>query len=123
MFNNLALVFIGGGLGSVLRFLITRFMTSRFEYGLPISTLSVNVIGSLLLGLFIGFAHKNNWGESQYLILFTVGFCGGFTTFSTFSYENIILLKQGDYLMTILYTTLSLGLGLSAAFLGIELSK
>lgn len=123
MFNNLVLIFVGGGLGSVLRFLITRFMTDKFEFGLPLGTLSVNLIGSLLLGLFIGFAHKNNWGESQLLILFTVGFCGGFTTFSTFTYENILLLKQGDYAMTVLYASLSLGLGLAVAFLGIELSK
>lgn len=123
MFNKLLFVFIGGGLGSVIRYIITRYVTHKYESDLPLGTFIVNVIGSLLLGVIVGVAQKNNWVESHILVLFTAGFCGGFTTFSAFALENVLLMKQGDVAIVLFYTTLSIILGLVAAFLGLWLTR
>ena len=113
-------VFVGGGLGSVARFLVSRFVTSKFEVELPLGTLIVNVLGSLLLGLFIGLIQRFNYSEAQLVLLFTVGFCGGFSTFSTFSYETIELIKNGNHLVAVFNVLLSL---MVCLFLGYKLAK
>jgi len=116
------LVFVGGGFGSVARYLLGKWFNS-FETAIPYGTMLSNVLGSLLIGLIIGFLAKtSNFTESQSLLLVT-GFCGGFTTFSTFSYENQLFLKSGDYFNFIVYTFGSLILGIMAVVLGLYLSK
>ena len=85
MWNSAVLIFLGGGLGSVLRFLISQYISIKIESGIPWGTFVVNILGSLLLGAIIGFFHKMNLSSSQYVVFFTIGFCGGFTTFSTFT--------------------------------------
>ncbi|MGY8952394.1 MAG: fluoride efflux transporter CrcB [Flavobacteriales bacterium] len=92
MWNSALLIFLGGGLGSVLRFLISQYISKKIESGIPWGTFVVNILGSLLLGAIIGFFHKMNLSSSQYVVFFTIGFCGGFTTFSTFTMENLLLL-------------------------------
>ncbi|ETN95218.1 CrcB protein [Zhouia amylolytica] len=115
-------IFLGGGLGSVVRFLVSKLVYTS-SYNFPLSTFTVNVIGSLVIGLLTGLASKN-FGLSQSFLLFTVtGFCGGFTTFSTFALENVSLLKQGDYLNFILYTIGSIIFGILAVFLGFIITK
>ena len=116
------LVFVGGGFGSVARYLLGKWFNS-FETAIPYGTMLSNVLGSLLIGFIIGFLAKtSNFTESQSLLLVT-GFCGGFTTFSTFSYENQLFLKSGDYFNFIVYTFGSLILGIMAVVLGLYLSK
>ncbi|MFV8226744.1 fluoride efflux transporter CrcB [Christiangramia aquimixticola] len=121
MIKNLILIFIGGGLGSSLRYLISK--TLNISGLFPLGTFAVNIIGSLLLGLLMGWALKSNMLQSPVMFLAGVGFCGGFTTFSTFSFENYTLLKSGDYLLFSFYFFGSLILGIIAILIGILISK
>lgn len=116
------LVFVGGGFGSVVRYFISKWL-NNIENTIPYGTLTVNVVGSLLIGLVIGyFVEGSNMSEEQTLLLAT-GFCGGFTTFSAFAYEHHLFLKNGDYLNFAIYTLGSLVLGIAAIFMGLYLSK
>lgn len=117
--KELIYVFIGGGTGSVLRFLISMLwrhlsLHPRFtSIVFPWPTLIVNVLGCFLIGLLYQYAERWGWPVEVRLML-TVGLCGGFTTFSTFSYEGITLLNGGYYTMYVLYLVLSIILGLLA---------
>lgn len=116
------LVFIGGGFGSVARYLLGKWLNNIENY-FPFGTMLANVLGSLLIGLIIGYLAKtSNISETQSLLLAT-GFCGGFTTFSTFAYENQLFLKNGDYVSFLSYTLGTLILGFLAVFLGLYFSK
>ena len=116
------LVFLGGGFGSALRYMVGKLFQNTFET-FPIGTLIVNVVGSLLIGFFLGFDLKNGGlSETQTLVLVT-GFCGGFTTFSAFAMENQMFLKSGDYIQFISYTLGSIILGIAAIVLGLIISK
>lgn len=121
MIKNLILVFLGGGLGSSLRFLISRYLNAGNL--MPYGTFLVNILGSLILGVIIGWALKSNLLNSPLYLLLGIGFCGGFTTFSTFSFENYSFLKSGDYLTFSIYFFGSLILGILAILAGILLSK
>mgnify|MGYP003944173733 CR=1 FL=1 len=116
------LVFIGGGLGSGFRFILSKIPFFSF-IKFPIPTLLSNILGCFILGLIFGYAIKNNHLNSPQTLLLTTGFCGGLTTFSTFAYENVTIIKSGDITHAIIYTLLSLVLGLFAVYLGLFLSK
>ena len=103
----LFLIALCGGLGSVSRFLLSRLCGGFQAFSLPWATLLVNVVGSILIGAFYALSEKYSLSQGARLLL-TTGFCGGFTTFSTFSYENLQLLRQGDYRAFFLYVSLSL---------------
>jgi CrcB protein len=120
--KQVLLVFIGGGVGSALRYMVGKFLKTSAS-GFPWSTFSVNVLGSLLIGILMGVTLKNSsFSENQTLLLIT-GLCGGFTTFSAFAYENQVFLKEGDFTSFFIYTFGSIGLGLAAVFLGLFISK
>ena len=116
------LVFIGGGLGSILRFLLSQIPILNFSK-FPTTTLISNIIGCFILGLVLGYAIKNDHLNSPQTLLLATGFCGGLTTFSTFAYENISMIKSGDINQLFFYTFLSLLLGFIAVFVGLQLSK
>jgi CrcB protein len=116
--TKLALIFLGGGLGSVLRYLISHYTAQSVKSGIPFGTLVVNIIGSLLFGLIIGYFHKNQGLGQQMVFLLTIGFCGGFTTFSTFSYENFLMIKEGQFGAMFIYTLVSVTLGIAAVWAG-----
>ncbi|MDX1278156.1 fluoride efflux transporter CrcB [Oceanihabitans sediminis] len=120
--KQLLLVFLGGGFGSVLRYIIGKYLNST-ENGIPYGTFLANILGSLLIGCILGYALKNNTLSSNQTLLLATGFCGGFTTFSTFAYENHLFLKTGDFTSFAIYTIASFVLGFLAVFFGMFLVK
>lgn len=118
----LILVFIGGGSGSIARYLLGKFLNNP-NSGIPYGTFAANILGSLLIGVILGWALKNNTLSSQTTLLVATGFCGGFTTFSTFAYENHALLKSGDFMTFAFYAIATFAVGIIAVFGGIELAK
>lgn len=120
--KNILLVFLGGGFGSVLRFIIGKYLNNA-ESGIPYGTFAANILGSLLIGLILGFAAKNNSLSQSHTLLLATGFCGGFTTFSTFAYENHVFLKSGDFTSFAVYTIASFVVGFLAVFAGMYFVK
>lgn len=116
------LVFIGGGFGSVLRYWIGKLLNNPND-GIPYGTFAANIIGSLLIGIILGLAAKNDALSQNQTLLLATGFCGGFTTFSSFAYENHVFLKTGDFTSFALYTIASFVVGFLAVFLGLYLVK
>jgi fluoride exporter len=120
MVKNLLFVAVGGAAGSVLRFLFSVwFKHSSF----PLATLLVNIIGSLIIGLVIAVSLRNANFDANWRLLLATGLCGGFTTFSAFSAENLQLIQQGRMGMFAVYAIGSVLLGLGAAWLGFTLGK
>ncbi len=120
--KQLLLVFIGGGIGSALRFVIGKHLNSTTS-GIPWGTFAANILGSLLIGIILGYAAKNDSLTQNQTLLLATGFCGGFTTFSTFAYENHVFLKSGDFTSFAFYTIASFIVGFLAVFLGLFLVK
>ena len=116
------LVFFGGGFGSVLRYIIGRWFNGAGST-IPYGTFIVNVLGSLIIGFVIGSFVKVAGTSNNYVFLLATGFCGGFTTFSAFAYENHLLLRNGDYFSFLIYTIGTIILGLLAVFIGFYFSK
>ena len=116
------LVFLGGGLGSALRFLISKYLNPLFT-NFYLGTFTVNVLGCLIMGFVLGYALKENTLSQNYVLLLATGFCGGFTTFSAFALEQNELLKTGQYINFTIYIASSLILGVLAVVLGLWLSK
>lgn len=118
MIKNILLVALGGSIGSVLRYLISTYMPKTIgSVSFPFGTLTANLAGCLMIGLFSAMALKGEISESTRLLL-TVGLCGGFTTFSTFINENMMYLKADNILYFALYTGISVTLGLIAVWCG-----
>lgn len=120
------LLFIGGGsfLGGIARYLVKVGCGKLFPAAtLPLGTLVANVAGCFLIGLFYGIASRHTTMSQDMLMFLTVGFCGGFTTFSTFMNENISMLQTGDFFNSLIYAVLSLILGLVFLYLGALVSK
>ena len=122
LFKQALLVFIGGGLGSVARYLIS-LKFNNFESAIPYGTLLANILGSLLIGLIFGYSTKSGILNENHSLLLATGFCGGFTTFSTFAYENHLYVKSGDYFGMLPYISISFVFGIAAVFLGLYLAK
>jgi len=119
MYKQLILVFLGGGLGSVMRFGIGRLLQYfQLNTAFPWATFSVNIIGSFLIGLLIAseFRMTDNYNVVKSFLI--IGFCGGFTTFSSFAYENYYLIKQGQLGLFLTYSLISLILGVASVYLG-----
>ena len=120
--KQLLLVFIGGGFGSTLRYIIGKYMNST-DTGIPWGTFTANILGSLIIGVILGLAVKNDSLSSNQTLLLATGFCGGFTTFSTFAYENHVFLKSGDFTSFALYTIGSFIVAFLAVFAGLFIAK
>lgn len=116
------LVALGGALGSVLRYLTSIFVSKYFANFFPWATLVTNLIGCFLIGFFIGQLQKNGLVDSGYKWFLVTGFCGGYTTFSTFGHENITLFQNGNSVLAFAYIAASVILGLGAVWLGLYVS-
>lgn len=120
--KQLILVIIGGGLGSGLRFLISKYLNPVFS-GFYLGTFTVNILGCLIIGLLLGVFLRQDYVSPVQSALLVTGFCGGFTTFSTFSLEQFLFLREGNFIPFILYSLLSLALGILAVGLGFWLAR
>ena len=119
---KILLVAIGSGLGGVLRYLVPCWIGA--SKGFPWATLTVNVVGSLLIGLLSGLLARHGGSSAESIRAFAVvGFCGGFTTFSAFSNETFRLVESSQWPSAAAYVSLSVLAGLAAVFVGYALSK
>ena len=119
--TKILLVFIGGGLGAVSRFLVTTALAGKLG-NFPLGTLTVNFFGSLLMGLVLGIlASRVHFGAEQIKLFIAVGFLGGFTTFSSFSAETLALIQNGQIFAATLNVVVSVVAGLVACAVGLKL--
>jgi fluoride exporter len=121
--KTIVYIAIGGSLGSVLRYLTAIVINKYVQSSYPYATFVTNILGCLLIGLFFGYLEKQNAISSDLKFFLITGFCGGYTTFSTFSHENIDLLQNHQMLTAFLYISLSVFIGLMATWLGLILAK
>ena len=122
MLKEIIAVFIGGGIGSVLRFMVNKIKFIS-ENNIPYPTLISNILGCFILGLVLGYFLKNENPNSILFVFLTVGICGGFTTFSSFSYENLELLENGQIFTFLTYMFGSLVVGMISVYIGTYLFK
>lgn len=121
--KQLLIVFLGGGTGTVLRFLIGKVLPYSGT-GFPWNTFLANLLGCLLIGLFTGYILRSgDDSQSAWVLFTTIGFCGGFTTFSSFANENLSFIRSGDYSMLVAYTLFSLITGIVMVYVGILIEK
>lgn len=117
MIKNILLVALGGAVGSVCRYLLSWINSTSYPWG----TFAVNILGSLLIGLLVGLVSKGSLSTEMKLLLVT-GFCGGFTTFSTFANESFGIMKAGDVVLSALYIGTSVVVGVLAVWGGLKLA-
>lgn len=120
--NSVLFVALGGALGSASRYLLSVAIQSRAGT-FPTATLLINITGSLLLGFLIRYTMETPAVGPDVRLLLTTGFCGGYTTFSTFSYETARLIEDGELDRAVLYVALSLLISLAATFGGFSLAR
>lgn len=120
---NFIFIAIGGALGSILRYLLSNFIQFYFKYPLPLATISVNIIGSFLIGLCYYFAKNSEFFNENLKLFLIIGLFGGFTTFSTFSLDILKLVEQNQLWTAFIYLSLSVFLSLVAVFVGYFISK
>lgn len=114
---------IGGGIGSMLRYLSSVLVAKLFSGHFPLATFLVNILGCLIAGLLIGFFDKQSVTNQEMRYLLITGFCGGYTTFSAFAAENVSLFQAGNSFVAFLYIATSIITGLLAVWLGLFLTK
>lgn len=121
--RELMLVFIGGGLGSVARFSLGKWVNAFHNHHFPFGTLTVNIVACFALGLIIGVADHKQTISPDARIFWTIGFCGGFSTFSTFSSETLYLLQNGFNTSLLVYILISLLACVAATYGGLFLGE
>jgi len=121
--KQILLIGSGGFIGSVARFFISKLNLSSLFFSIPAGTLIVNVSGSLLIGLLMGISERSDLLTTEARLFLMVGLCGGFTTFSSFTMENLSLLHNGQIIQLLIYTSLSVILGFIAVWAGYALTN
>ena len=120
--KQLILVFLGGGLGSCIRFIMGRLFNPLFPY-FYLGTFLVNFLGCLLIGIVLGLTFKQSLLSQNQALILATGFCGGFTTFSAFAYECQTLIRNGEFLYALLYVGASVIVGILAVVAGLWLVR
>jgi fluoride exporter len=123
MLKNVMIIGMGGFLGTVSRYLSTFYVHKWIPVSFPLGTFAVNILGCLLIGIFYGISEKTVLMSDQWRLFLTIGFCGGFTTFSTFANDNLMMVKDQEFLYMALYTVGSVSIGLFMVYLGQLLIK
>jgi len=123
MLRAFLLVGVGGATGSMLRYAIGLAVNKVTTMPFPLATFLINILGCFLIGLLFGIAEKQSWMQGHLLLLLATGFCGGFTTFSTFALENVNLFSKQQAGIALIYTLSSVLLGIALCRVGIGLVK
>lgn len=121
MTKHILLVGLGGAAGSILRYLTALFVSKYYANIFPLATFTTNVVGCLIIGMFIGFLNRYYPANTDLRLLLATGFCGGYTTFSAFSAESLHLLQQGNYFIALTYIGISVLASLLAVGVGLAL--
>jgi fluoride exporter len=123
MFRTLFIIGTGGFIGSIARYLVSKLNLSVSFYSIPVGTLLVNVLGSLVIGLLMGLSERSVIISTEVRLFLMVGLCGGFTTFSSFTMENLTLLHNGQILQVLVYSASSILFGFIAVYAGYVISN
>jgi len=123
MIKQVLFVGFGGALGSVLRFLTSTLTAKYYSGSFPFATFAVNITGCFLIGIFMGAFGQDNLANQNVRFFFATGFCGGYTTFSAFAFENLNLLRDNSPWPAISYVAMSVLAGLAAVWLGAAVAK
>jgi CrcB protein len=123
MIKNILLVGLGGGAGSISRYLFQRWMNNVYPHHFPWGTFGVNIIGCFLIGIFWGLSFKSFDTNESWKLFLMVGLCGGFTTFSAFTLEGIGLIKEQRLALFFAYVAGSVILGLLATYTGMKIAR
>ena len=122
MVKEVLYVFLGGGIGSILRYFVSGWLNPLIKH-FPLGTLTSNVVSSFILGFAFYLFLERIVQHDMLRLMVMIGLCGGFSTFSTFTFENYNLLKEEQYVQLLLYVSLSLTVSLAAFFSGIMLAR
>lgn len=123
MLKTVFVVALGGAIGSVLRYLTAVMVQKYYAHVFPLATLLTNVIGCLLIGIFVGWLSKHQLPDTNLKWFLITGFCGGYTTFSAFGLENVSLLQSGNSGYALLYIATSVVIGLAAVYAGLWIAR
>jgi CrcB protein len=123
MIKNILFVGLGGGIGSVTRYLCQKWFVNNFPNAFPWGTFAVNVTGCLAIGIFWGLAFKSFAANESWKLFMMTGLCGGFTTFSAFTLEGVGLLKEQKLLIFFSYIAASVVVGLAATYAGMRITR
>jgi CrcB protein len=116
--RQILLIGLGGFIGTIGRFFVSKLNIYWHFLAIPMGTLTVNVVGSFIIGFIVGISQKSAILTPDMRLFLMVGVCGGFTTFSSFTNENLMLMQNGQFLTAFLYTALSIILGFLAVYFG-----
>ena len=123
MYRNLLFIGIGSFIGGICRYLLQQFVQNNYPSSIPYGTLIVNIIGCFVIGIVYELSGRGNLLSPEMRLFLATGICGGFTTFSSFAYENVSMVLDGEFLYPLLYILMSVVIGFGAVHAGILIIK